>query len=69
MRKGTIHRPLKPRVVKPKRNFAFADTLRMLTNRIGIFVSLPFDKLSKLSLQEELDEIGRTRASTTKEPA
>ena len=41
----------------------------MLTNRIGIFVSLPFDKLSKLSLQKELDEIGRTRASITKEPA
>ncbi len=31
----------------------------MLTNRISIFVSLPFDKLSKLSLQKELDEIGQ----------
>ena len=52
-----------------ERNLAFADTLRMLSNRIGIFVSLPFDKLSKLSLQEHLDEIGHTRAPTSKEPA
>ena len=31
----------------------------MLTNRIGIFVSLPLAKLSKLSLQKQLDEIGQ----------
>jgi len=37
---------------------AFADTMRMLNHRIGIFVSLPFDKLSKLSLKARLDEIG-----------
>jgi len=30
--------------------------------RIGIFVSLPLDKLSTLSLQKELDAIGRSRA-------
>ena len=40
--------------------FAFADTLRMLTNRINIFVSLPIDKLDRLSLQRKLDDIGRT---------
>ena len=39
----------------------------MLSYRIGIFVSLPFDKLSKLSLQKKLDEIGQTRAAS-KEP-
>ena len=61
--------PAKAEGTEAERNFAFADTLRMLTNRIGIFVSLPFDKLSKLSLQKELDEIGKTRASTTREPA
>jgi hypothetical protein len=32
--------------------------MRMLNHRIGIFVSLPFDKLSKLSLKARLDEIG-----------
>ncbi len=41
--------------------FAFADTLRMLTNRINIFVSLPIDKLDKLSLQKRLDAIGKTK--------
>ena len=61
--------PAKAEGTHAERNLAFADTLRMLSNRIGIFVSLPFDKLSKLSLQKELDEIGRTRALTTKEPA
>jgi protein-tyrosine-phosphatase len=41
--------------------FAFADTLRMLTNRINIFVSLPLEKLDHLSLQKKLDEIGKTK--------
>jgi hypothetical protein len=41
--------------------FAFADTLRMLTNRINIFVSLPLAKLDHLSLQKSLDEIGKTK--------
>jgi len=38
---------------------AFADTMRMLNQRIGIFVSLPLDKLSKLALQKHLDDIGQ----------
>jgi arsenate reductase len=41
--------------------YAFADTLRMLTNRINIFVSLPFDKIDHLSLQMRLDAIGKTK--------
>ncbi len=41
--------------------FAFADALRMLTNRINIFVSLPLQKLDRLSLQARLDAIGKTR--------
>ena len=41
------------------RRLAFADTLRMLRNRIGIFVSLPIKSLDKLSLQHRLREIGR----------
>jgi protein-tyrosine-phosphatase len=44
--------------------FAFADTLRMLTNRINIFVSLPLDKLDRLSLQKKLEEIGKTKDAT-----
>jgi arsenate reductase len=58
--------PAKAEGTEAERNFAFADTLRMLTNRIGIFVSLPLDKLSKLSLQKQLDDIGKvpTEAET-----
>lgn len=37
---------------------AFADTYRMLNNRIGIFVNLPFAKLSGRSLKARMDEIG-----------
>jgi arsenate reductase len=49
--------------------FAFADTLRMLTNRINIFVSLPLGKLDRLSLQKKLDDIGQTEGATkVKEP-
>ena len=38
---------------------AFAETYRMLNNRIGIFVNLPFASLDRLSLQKQLDEIGK----------
>lgn len=41
------------------RRAAFVDTYRMLNNRISIFVSLPFSKLTRLSLQKKLSEIGR----------
>jgi arsenate reductase len=43
-----------------ERRLAFADTLRMLNNRIGVFVSLPIKSLDKLSLQNRLREIGLT---------
>ena len=45
-----------------ERHFAFADTHRMLYQRIGIFTSLPLTSLDKLSLQKRLDEIGRIKA-------
>ncbi|HEY5411978.1 MAG TPA: arsenate reductase ArsC [Caulobacteraceae bacterium] len=38
---------------------AFAETYRLLNNRIGIFVSLPIKGLDKLSLQRRLNDIGR----------
>jgi protein-tyrosine-phosphatase len=41
--------------------FAFADTLRMLANRINVFVSLPLTKIDRLSLQKQLDVIGKTK--------
>lgn len=42
-----------------ERRLAFADTHRMLYQRIGIFVNLPLVSLDKLALQKKLDEIGR----------
>ena len=40
---------------------AFADALRMLTNRINIFVALPIRSLDALSLQRQLNAIGNTK--------
>jgi protein-tyrosine-phosphatase len=39
---------------------AFADTYRMLNNRIELFVNLPLRSLDKLSLQKRLEQIGKT---------
>lgn len=43
-----------------ERRFAFADTHRMLYQRIGIFTNLPLSSLDSLALKRELDAIGRT---------
>jgi arsenate reductase len=48
---------------------AFADCFRMLNQRIGIFVNLPFAKLSRLSLQKRLEDIGKVQSAGAKEPA
>jgi arsenate reductase (thioredoxin) len=52
-----------------ERRFAFADTHRMLNQRIGIFVNLPQRSLDTLSLQRRLDAIGRAHADTSREKA
>jgi protein-tyrosine-phosphatase len=44
-----------------ERRYAFADTYRMLHQRIGIFTNLPLKSLDTLSLQRRLDDIGRTK--------
>ena len=44
---------------------AFADTYRMLNNRIGIFINLPFASLDKLTLNKRLDAIGERRPDET----
>jgi protein-tyrosine-phosphatase len=41
-----------------EKRVAFAETLRMLYNRIGVFVNLPIRSLDKLSLQRRLHSIG-----------
>ena len=42
-----------------ERSLAFDECFRMLNQRISIFVNLPIESLSKLSLQEHLHDIGR----------
>jgi protein-tyrosine-phosphatase len=41
---------------------AFSETFRHLTNRINLFVSLPMEKLDRMSLQKKLDDIGKSKA-------
>lgn len=43
-----------------EKRLAFADTHRMLYQRIGIFINLPIASLDKLVLKRKLDEIGTT---------
>jgi protein-tyrosine-phosphatase len=44
-----------------ERRYAFANTFRMLNNRISIFLALPLRTLDQLSLQKELDSIGKAK--------
>ena len=37
---------------------AFREALRILTNRIRIFIALPFEKLDRLKLKASIDDIG-----------
>lgn len=39
---------------------AFAEAFRHLSFRISLFTSLPLDKLDRLSLQQKLQEIGKS---------
>jgi protein-tyrosine-phosphatase len=40
---------------------AFAGAFRMLANRISIFISLPIRSLDTLSLQKQIEAIGRSK--------
>jgi arsenate reductase len=42
------------------KRFAFIDTMRMLRQRIDIFINLPVAKLDRLSLQQRVEAIGKT---------
>jgi len=41
-----------------ERRLAFSEALRLLGNRISVFVALPIASLDRLSLQSRLDRIG-----------
>jgi len=45
-----------------EKHLAFADTYRMLRNRISIFANLPLASLDRLALQERLAAIGASPA-------
>jgi arsenate reductase len=44
---------------------AFADTYHYLHTRMSVFVSLPIDSLDRISLHDELHEIGRMEGATS----
>jgi len=48
---------------------AFAEAYRRLLQRISIFVALPLDKLSAMSLQQKLHSIGAMEGTTDKAAA
>ena len=43
-----------------EKRLAFADTYRMMKNRISVFVNLPVASLDRLSLQKKLSDIGKS---------
>ena len=45
---------------------AFADTYRMMNNRITLLMNLPMSSLDRLSIQRRLDEIGQRREAALK---
>jgi arsenate reductase (thioredoxin) len=47
-----------------ERRFAFADTHRMLSQRISAFVDLPFDALDALTLNQRVRDIGHMEGHT-----
>lgn len=52
---------------EPEKRLAFADTHRMLYQRISIFTNLPLASLDALSLQKRLNQIGRMPADHVRE--
>jgi len=46
-----------------QRRAAFAETFRLLSNRIGIFINLPIASLDRIALERRLGEIGEDDAA------
>jgi arsenate reductase (thioredoxin) len=61
--------PSLARGTEAERAFAFADTYRMLNQRISTFVSLPLRSLDSMTLQDRLNDIGRSRVDSTAQRA
>lgn len=58
--------PVKATGTEAERALVFAHTYAALRRRIAAFVELPFDQLSRLSLQSRVDAIGTDAPSDTK---
>ena len=43
---------------------AFADTYRMLTNRINLFTNLPMESLDRLAIKKRIDDIGHSQGAS-----
>ena len=56
---GGVPDPGEAQGTAAQRHLAFADSLRMLRRRIELFVNLPLQKIDRLPLKKQLDEIGR----------
>ena len=61
--------PAKAQGSEAEHAFAFDDTYCILNQRISIFVNLPIESLSRLSLQRHLDEIGGAYSKPSRESA
>jgi len=59
--------PSRAEGTEAEKRLAFADTHRMLYQRIGIFMNLPLASLDQLALQKNLDAIGKTSAAPVTE--
>jgi protein-tyrosine-phosphatase len=56
-----VHDPAAIQGSDEEKRRAFLKAYSELYRRISLFISLPFDTLSKLSLKDKLDEIGRIK--------
>ena len=57
-----VEDPVAVEASEAHRRKAFSDAFMILNRRIAIFLSLPIDKLDRLSLQNELRRIGKEGA-------
>ncbi len=51
--------PSKAEGTEAEKRFAFANTHRMLRQRLDVFISLPMKSLERVALQTKIEEIGR----------
>ena len=56
--------PVKVEGTDAEKSLAFHQAYGALQNRIKAFAALPFSSLDRISLQQAVDDIGRTNAGT-----